>query len=299
LGKFDTLYGAEVADSQHNFNYTRGLLFWLVQPAFHTGLRANFDIVDEFWITALLANGWNNSLDQNAGKSFGIQFNAAVAGDGAEAPPLFDAHLGYLVGPETQDWGEWPDFCDPGRGFNPQVGCEPLAADGPQYPAFRRREAGEANSELRHLIDLVLSLRPTPELALVLNADLAFDRVRDPALLYTSLPTLPGFESQSMWGVSLLGRYQFTPSWALAARGELVSDPDGRATADGDPYIFNVPDLMLYSGTLTAEYAPHPNLVLRLDGRVDAANEDVYPVVTRSYSPVQFTTALGAVVHTN
>jgi hypothetical protein len=302
LGKFDTIYGAEVADSQLNFNYTRGLLYWLAQPAFHTGLRANFNVVDEFWITALVANGWNNSFDQNAGKTFGVQFNAAVPNStDPQAPPVFDVHLGYLVGPEQQDWGEVPGYCPDGFGFDPASPeeCVPLSAGSPAYPSFVRRDAGAANSEMRHLIDLVMGVHPTPQLALVLNADIGFDRVRDPALLYSALENLPGFETQSWWGVNLMGRYQFSSEWAGALRGEIVGDPDARATADGDPFVSNVPDLMLYSATLTGEFAPTPNLILRLDGRLDAANEEVFPELTRSYEATQFTATLGAVVTTN
>ena len=33
FGKFDTIYGAEVAESQDNINYTRGVLYWFGQPA--------------------------------------------------------------------------------------------------------------------------------------------------------------------------------------------------------------------------------------------------------------------------
>ena len=37
LGKFDTPYGAEVAESHLNMNYTRGLLY-ASQPVFHTSI---------------------------------------------------------------------------------------------------------------------------------------------------------------------------------------------------------------------------------------------------------------------
>jgi hypothetical protein len=300
LGKFDTIFGAEVADSQLNFNYTRGLLYWLVQPAFHTGLRANFSIADEFWITAFLANGWNNSFDQNAGKSLGLQFNAAVPNSTlTDAPPVFDAHLGYLVGPEGQDWGEIPNYCPAGQGFDPTFGCRAPVAGQPTFPSSRRRDAGDANTALRHLIDLVLGLHPTADLAFLLNADLGFEKTRDASVLSSNVPTLPGFASQSWWGVSVMGRYQFTPKWAAALRGEIVGDPDARMTVGDDPYIQSVKDLMLYSGTATAEYAPASALLLRLDARIDAANKDVFPVVARSYDPTQFTATLGAVIKTN
>jgi hypothetical protein len=300
LGKFDTIFGAEVADSQLNFNYTRGLLYWLAQPAFHTGLRANFAIADQFWITALVANGWNNSSDNNFGKTLGVQFSAAVPATAADAAPVFDAHLGYLVGPEGQDWSEYSGFCGNGEGFDPiAADCVAPQPGEPAYPDLVRRDAGLANGKLKHLIDLVLAAHPTPALALTLNADLGFEATRDPASLMAPIEDLPGFDTQTWWGVSVAGRYQFSPQWAAAVRGEILGDPDARTTVGDDPYIQNVPDLILSSGTLTGEYAPAEALVLRLDARVDAANKDVFPGATRSYSGVQFTTTLGAVVATN
>ncbi|HEY1534932.1 MAG TPA: porin, partial [Polyangiaceae bacterium] len=71
FGKFDTIYGAEVAESQDNINYTRGALYWLGQPLFHTGLRVNVELGQYVSLRALAANGWNNSVDNNAGKTFG------------------------------------------------------------------------------------------------------------------------------------------------------------------------------------------------------------------------------------
>lgn len=300
LGKFDTIYGAEVADSQLNFNYTRGLLYWLAQPAFHTGLRANFAIVDEFWITALVANGWNNSLDNNAAKSFGIQFNAAVPSKTDGAPPLFDAHLGYIMGPESQDWSEFPGYCPAGEGFDPSISdCAVPAAGDPSYPNLVRRDAGDANSALRHLVDLVLAAHPIPELALSLNADVGFEKVRDSALLFEPIEQLPPFTDQLWWGVSLAGRYQIASEWAAALRAEILGDPDGRTSVGDDVYVQGAQDLILNSFTLTGEYAPAEALLFRLDARLDTANKDVFPGATRSYSGTQFTTTLGAVVTTN
>lgn len=50
-GQFDTIYGAEVADSWENTNYTRGALYYLMQPFYHTGFRSNLTIS---WASARL-----------------------------------------------------------------------------------------------------------------------------------------------------------------------------------------------------------------------------------------------------
>lgn len=294
FGKFDTIYGAEVVESHLNFNYTRGLLHWLAQPAFHTGLRATYEVSPQFWMTGLIVNGWNNSADNNAGKSFGLQLSTSMpSASDPEGPPLVDAHLGYLVGPEQVDFGLVP--CPTGT-FDPdEPGCND---ENPENSALVVRDAGDANSVdgFRHLIDLIVSINPSRRLALLLNADLGLEGVRDGDV---NSEELSDFSGQMWWGIAAMGRYQVDNAWAAALRAEIYSDPDARATDDGDPYRTGVEDLTLYSATLTLEYVPVANLILRLDARADLANEDVFPEQLRSYGSVQGTTTLGVVVTTD
>ncbi len=295
FGKFDTIYGAEVAESHLNYNYTRGLVNWLAQPVFHTGLRATVEFSPQFWMTGLLVNGWNNSIDNNAMKSFGLQLSTSMpnASD-PEGPPLLDAHIGYLGGPEQVDFGLVA--CPAGTTFDPDApDCN---TNNPENSELIVRDAGEANGPdgFRHLIDLIVGLSPSRQLSLLLNADVGFEGVREGSLADEGLS---GFSNQLWWGVALMGRYQFDHSWAAALRGEIYGDPDARATADGDPYRTGVTDLSLYSATLTLEYVPVANLILRLDNRLDLANEDVYPQQLRSYGSLQGTSTLGVVVTTD
>lgn len=314
FGKFNTIYGAEAVESQLNYNYTRGLVNWLAQPVFHTGLRANFDISPQFWITGLLVNGWNNSIDNNFGKSFGIQLSTAI--DNATDPngaPIFDAHLGYLVGPEQDDVGVLRNFCQvPGETLNPRARTcdtavpEVVDANG-NSNSDRPVDAADADTTgLRHLVDLVVGITPSKSFAMLLNFDYGLENTRTDDLELTSADAtpagdviLPGFSSQSFWGLAAMGRLQFNDQWAGALRGEVFSDPNGRATSDGDLYVFAQPDVMLYSATVTAEVAPAEGLLLRLDNRLDASNQEVFPSKVRSYQSVQFTSTLGVVVSTN
>jgi hypothetical protein len=295
FGKFDGIYGAEVANSQDNFNYTRGLLFSVAQPMFHTGLRAALDISPNFWLTALVANGWNNSLDNNAGKSFGLQASGSVD-RGSEDASLFDIHLGYLFGPEQQDYGSI-DYCrDVGGTFDPLLlDC---VDDLPTSSSIVQRDAGDANgfAAFRHLIDLVASLNPSDKFSLLLNATLGFEGARAGSV--DNQGTLAGFEGQSWWGVGLAGRYAMSSVWAAALRAEILGDKDGRMTF-GDPHVNAVEDLLLYSATATLEAAPSSHLLIRLDARLDGANKDVYPNLLRSYHGVQPTLTLGVVAKTD
>lgn len=61
VGSFGTIYGAEVAESWQNLNYTRGEVYMNLQPFWHTGLRAEYE-ADSFVARALVVNEANSSV---------------------------------------------------------------------------------------------------------------------------------------------------------------------------------------------------------------------------------------------
>lgn len=257
-GKFDTVYGAEVAQSHLNFNYTRGVLYNLAQPFFHTGLRADIQMSDQFALKLLAVNGWNNTIDNNQGKSFGAQFSATPA-EG------YTFSLGYMGGPEESDY----------------VAAPPPTPGG--VSPGNVRNVG-ADSRLRHLVDIVGDMKLTPDFRVVVNGDYVTQTVVD--------PTNNSDKSVSWFGAAVLARYAFSDVWAAAVRGELLRDKDGQISAP------NTNPLTLYTGTLTLEAAPHKNLIIRLDNRLDAADEAVFSTI-HTTSKTQFTTTLGIVAKTN
>jgi len=70
FGKFVTPAGYEVIESKDNWNYSRSLLFALAIPYYHMGLRASYSPSDKVSVAGYLVNGWNNSVDNNSGKTF-------------------------------------------------------------------------------------------------------------------------------------------------------------------------------------------------------------------------------------
>jgi hypothetical protein len=74
LGQFYTIFGAEVAESWRNQNYSRGALYYAMQPFWHTGLRANFKVNDALAINAMVVNGVNTAFEGNKSPTLGIQF---------------------------------------------------------------------------------------------------------------------------------------------------------------------------------------------------------------------------------
>jgi hypothetical protein len=73
FGQFSTIYGAEVAESWRNVNYSRGGLYYAMQPFWHTGLRANIALHEKFSLNALVVNGVNNAFENNKSPSLGLQ----------------------------------------------------------------------------------------------------------------------------------------------------------------------------------------------------------------------------------
>ncbi len=93
VGKFVTPAGAEVIETKDNWNYSRGLLFSWAIPYFHFGASAKYAFNSKFALTGYLVNGWNNSVDNNSGKTAG--FTAAWTPNSK-----FSLIQNYLAGPE-------------------------------------------------------------------------------------------------------------------------------------------------------------------------------------------------------
>jgi len=113
VGKFVTPAGAEVIESKDNWNYSRSLLFAWAIPYFHFGANAKYAFNSKFAITGYLVNGWNNSIDNNTGKTGG--FSAAWTPNAK-----FSIIENYLFGPEhNNDNGDFRHLTDTVITYNP------------------------------------------------------------------------------------------------------------------------------------------------------------------------------------
>ena len=54
-------------------NYSRGALYYAMQPFWHTGVRANFRLHDAFALNAMVVNGVNNAFENNKSPSLGVR----------------------------------------------------------------------------------------------------------------------------------------------------------------------------------------------------------------------------------
>jgi hypothetical protein len=294
FGKFDTIYGAEVAESQDNINYTRGVLHWLGQPAFHTGLRINADFGQNLSMRALAVNGWNNTVDNNSGKTFGLQ--ATVHAPRGDNHDLVAASLGYLGGPERDDSAVVQ--CPSGSVFDATSpsGCS-VGTGGSSSGTVERSSSNSKG--WRHFVDLVVTADPIEQLHFVLNADYGLEEVRG------SGADIGHFSPEKWWGAMLGARYLLPRGFAIAARGEYYSDADGLTTGSvfqdrgGQAAALPITGVKIVTGTLTLDYLPTENLVLRLDNRVDHSNKEMFPKGVRELTGTLVTTTFGVVVTTN
>ena len=100
-GVFVTPHGAEVIEAKDNANYSRGLLFALAIPYYHSGVRMSYAAADKVTVMAGITNGWNNIVDNNTGKT--------VVGGVTIKPTSAVSIVGqYMTGPEktgtNDDW---------------------------------------------------------------------------------------------------------------------------------------------------------------------------------------------------
>jgi hypothetical protein len=96
VGKFVTPNGAEVIETKDNWNYSRGLLFTYAIPYFHFGMRAKYAFNDKYSLTGFFVNGWNNVVDNNTGKTYGMSF-------GWNPNKKFGVTENYMAGPEENN----------------------------------------------------------------------------------------------------------------------------------------------------------------------------------------------------
>ncbi len=93
FGKFVTQHGAEVIETKDNWNYSRSLLFTWAIPFYHFGLRGKYTFNDKYYLAAYVVNGWNNIIDNNTGKTLGLQF-------GWNPNKKVSVVQNYMLGPE-------------------------------------------------------------------------------------------------------------------------------------------------------------------------------------------------------
>jgi hypothetical protein len=106
VGQFSTIFGAEVAESWQNLNYSRGGLYFAMQPFWHTGLRATVSPNDQVAITGMVVNGVNSAHDDNESPALALQLSLTPN-------EMLSLSLGWLTTPQpSSDTGIFDNFFD-------------------------------------------------------------------------------------------------------------------------------------------------------------------------------------------
>ena len=98
VGKFVTHMGYELIEGYdgYNDNYSRSLLFNYAIPLTHTGVKASYSPSSKVSLMAMVVNGWDDAIDNNASKSVGAQLMVKPADPVA-------LYVNYIGGPEIAD----------------------------------------------------------------------------------------------------------------------------------------------------------------------------------------------------
>jgi len=108
VGKLATLTGFEVVESVNDFNYSRGLLFTFMQPVFHTGARATYNINDMFSGTVGFSNGFNTFAedrfsDDDHGKQVELNVTAKPTKDALVSATILIGTDTFIMSGSTND----------------------------------------------------------------------------------------------------------------------------------------------------------------------------------------------------
>jgi hypothetical protein len=259
-GMFYTIYGAEVAESWLNLNYSRGALYYAMQPFWHVGVKGAYAINEMFTIKALIANGTNqlNAVDNQQPQVGGQLVVAPAEG--------FSLALGYL------------HQIDPDSAY--------------LYPSGAR-------SPFDNFFDAV-AVANLGDLTLIGNFDYNIAQPPEDSdadsTSFWGVSLAAGYKLTEMFGVAVRGEYLRDNDfgmWALTD-GTLADPTD----PDSGP-AFTTEGNNLYTATLTLEAKPHPNFIVRWDNRIEASEEDIFYNLDNEGTDVFMNSVVGLVVKTN
>jgi hypothetical protein len=210
IGKFTTMMGYEVIESNGNWNESRSLLFAWAIPYYHMGMRLTYPLASNFTASLHIVNSWNTVIDNNDSKSIGLGLN-------------------------------YSPFSATTITLNGMSGVEQ-----PTGTSSGNRSVGE----------LIVTQQIGDNLTIALDADYGQESING---------------SLNLWkGIAAYVKCNIDIKSDLALRGETYSDPNGYTTGA----MFSHPTYQEI--TLTYEYRPWDNIVVRFEGRDDFANGSAF-----------------------
>ncbi|MEW6731028.1 MAG: porin [Acidobacteriota bacterium] len=202
-------------------------LLFNVLPFYHFGFRATYHLNDRFTMTHWLVNGINQSEDFNGFKSQALILNIKPV-------KSISLNLNYYTGLESRD-------------SNPILN--------PGFPTLPTDAIRPVPRGRTHILDSYFTWTVNDKLTIAGEGDYVITR------------TFPNSAPVHITGGAAYLRYQFTPKFALATRGEYVSDRNG---------LFSGVSQSLKEITLTAEYKAAYGFLVRAEYRRDFSNQPFF-----------------------
>ena len=232
FGKWASALGFENNYTKDQINYSRSYYFNFL-PFYHMGFRASYNFTPRFSFTYMLTNGAQQTEDFNGFKSQHFSFVLKPTNTIAWT-------INYYFGQEQRDVNA---ILNPG-----------LPA-GPTQPGLPISKIIPAPDGREHIFDTYISWSTTQKLTLGAEADYFINR-----LFSHSAPV-------HVDGGAAYIRYQLTPKFALAGRGEYLSDRGG---------AFSGVTQALKETTATAEYKFAEGFLARMEWRRDFSNHPFF-----------------------
>lgn len=277
VGKFVTPMGAEVIESNANWNYTRGLLFDYAIPFFHFGANAKYAFNSKWALTGYLVNGWNNTniAHDVSGGSSGLTYGASLA---FTPTAKWSVTENYFAGPVV-------DF----------------------YPT---ESPNLTVNDWKQISDTVIGYTPNTKWAFQVNGDYGFgprsytygacstgstgvtgDATVQPEASIAYCPTSP---TETWWGAAGYAKYTLSPKTNFAARYEYYEDPNGytgllfgdhgHAQEVTGTYSYNLTSALLVRGEYRYDFAGVPIFATGSDSRFVKEQNTAYISFVYSFS---------------
>jgi hypothetical protein len=232
FGKFAGNLGYESNYTKDNFNYSRAYFFNFL-PFYHFGFRTKYPVSDKLAVGYNLMNGVQQSEDSNHFKSHQVAVTITPSS-------RVTWQVNYYGGREQRDVV---------ANLNPTFPALPTQ---PGLPTEIIRPAPRGRF---HVLDTYATFNVTDKLTLAGEVDYVINRVDE-------------FSAPSrVTGGAAYARYQFTPVFAIAARGEYLSDRGG---------LFSGLTQALKETTLTADFRVAEGFLLRGEWRRDFSNQEFF-----------------------
>jgi hypothetical protein len=223
VGKFVTPAGAEVIESNANWNYSRSILFYYAIPYFHMGANAKYVFNPKWSATGYMVDGWNNSI---------ILHSASV---GQPSNLTYGASLAYTP---NAKWSVIENY---------------LA--GPVIDATNG--TSKTFNDWKQLSDTVISYTPNAKWALMVNGDYGYGPRYD-TLNGAGTAVASQSKAISYWGAAGYAKYTWDPKDNFTVRYEYFNDTNGYAGllagADGHAqevtatYTYNLSSALMFRG---------------------------------------------------